>query len=96
MTIETVLVTGGCGFIGSNLVDKLIVQGHKVKVIDNLSADADQFYFNKNAEYHNVDILNATAVHDIMEGCDKVFHLAAESRIGPSLENPASLVKLIL
>ena len=41
------LVTGGCGFIGSNLVDRLIADGHEVNVIDNLSSDAhNHFYFN--------------------------------------------------
>lgn len=84
------LVTGGCGFIGSHLVDNLASLGHQVTVIDNLSADTDKFHFNesKNVKYIHDDILNFDVVNDASKGCDHVFHLAAESRIGPTLENP--------
>ena len=51
------VVTGGCGFIGSHLVDRLIDQGHEVMVIDNESADAhENFYYNNDAEYIWYDI----------------------------------------
>lgn len=86
------LVTGGCGFIGSNLVDRLVSEGHQVVVIDNLSADSnDEFYFNKSplVTYIHENILNADVVDACMQGCDHVFHMAAESRIGPTLEDPA-------
>jgi UDP-glucose 4-epimerase len=87
---EKILVTGGCGFIGSNLVDELVKQKNHVIVIDNLSAESNEkFYFNDNASYIHEDILNFSAVKEAMKGCDRVFHLAAESRIGPSIENPA-------
>ena len=88
--MKTALVTGGCGFIGSNLVDRLIVEGYEVRVIDNLSAESnDKFYFNQSAQYIHDDILNAKAVDSAVDGCDYVFHLAAESRIGPTMEDPA-------
>lgn len=87
---KKMLVTGGCGFIGSNLVDKLLSLGHEVTVLDNLSAESNEkFYFNDHAKYVYEDILNYEAVLKAMKGCDHVFHLAAESRIGPSIENPA-------
>jgi UDP-glucose 4-epimerase len=84
-----VLVTGGCGFIGSNLVDSLIEKNLSVNVIDNMSSDSDEFYHNDKAKYFHNDITDLDAVIKAMEGCEYVFHLAAESRIGPSIENPA-------
>lgn len=87
--MSKILVTGGCGFIGSNLVDTLVSQNHNVNVIDNLSADSDEFYHNNKANYFHNDITNLDAVLEAMKSCEKVFHLAAESRIGPSIENPA-------
>jgi UDP-glucose 4-epimerase len=88
--MKKILVTGGNGFIGSHIVDRLVSEGHEVRVIDNLSADSNEkFYFNNKATYYNEDILNLAALTEITNGCDHIFHLAAESRIGPSMENPA-------
>ena len=58
-----ILVTGGCGFIGSNLVDELVKLGHDVCVIDNLSSTAhDQFYFNEKVTYYHCSILDFYSV----------------------------------
>ena len=84
------LVTGGCGFIGSNMVDRLIDDGHSVKVIDNLSSEFhDQFYYNDEAEYHHYDISNYSMIENLFSGVDCVFHFAAESRIQPCVQRPA-------
>ena len=89
------LVTGGCGFIGSHIVDLLVSKGVQVRVIDNLSSEFhDQFYFNDAAEYHHEDICDYDQVEKVMGGIDCVFHLAAHSRIQPSIENPLSAVSV--
>lgn len=93
----TVLVTGGCGFIGSNLVDKLIESNHNVVVIDDLSSDAhNKFYYNKKATYYQHDISKDFLVNGIFERHRPkyVFHLAAEARIQNCIENPSRALKV--
>lgn len=85
------LVTGGCGFIGSHLVDSLVKEGHIVVVIDNLSAESNEtFYYNQSpsVSYHKIDILDYEKILPLFQGIDVVFHLAAESRIQPVINNP--------
>lgn len=85
-----VVVTGGCGFIGSHIVDKLVSLGHHVKVIDDLSApENEEFYYNKKASYWKKDI-SKDDCNDIFIGADYVFHLAARSRIQPTIGSPNS------
>jgi NAD(P)-dependent dehydrogenase (short-subunit alcohol dehydrogenase family) len=87
--MSKVLVTGGCGFIGSHLVDRLVTRGDEVVVLDNLSSDSNEtFYYNEAATYIKEDILKEDVVYEVTRGCDHVFHLAAESRIGPTLLDP--------
>jgi UDP-glucose 4-epimerase len=88
------IVTGGSGFIGSNLVDRLINDGHQVVVIDNESSESnDTFYRNNQATYYKRDIADYEAVRSLFDGVHWVFHLAAESRIGPCIENPLLAVR---
>jgi UDP-glucose 4-epimerase len=83
------IVTGGSGFIGSHIVDKLIELGHEVIVIDNESSTVhDNFYYNLSASYHKFDIADYCGTRHLYEDVDYVFHLAAESRIQPAIENP--------
>lgn len=89
------LVTGGAGFIGSNLVDKLIELGHEVTVIDNEYSDVhEQFYWNPKANNHKLDIRDYEFTRDLYDGIDYVFHLAAEARIQPAIENPINAVSI--
>lgn len=89
------LVTGGAGFIGSNLVDTLLEKGHKVTCIDNEHSDAhDEFYWNKKAWNVKGDIRDYDLMQELMEGVDYVFHLAAEARIQPAIKNPIEAVSI--
>jgi UDP-glucose 4-epimerase len=86
MTVS--VVTGGCGFIGSHIVDKLVLVGHEVRVIDDLSAtENEEFYYNEKAAYWKKDI-SKDDCSDIFTNADYVFHLAARSRIQPTIGSP--------
>jgi UDP-glucose 4-epimerase len=75
-------------------VDRLIADGHDVTVIDNESSDAhDQFYWNPAARNYKYDINDYTMVRELYEGVDTVFHLAAEARIQPCIEDPLKAVE---
>jgi UDP-glucose 4-epimerase len=85
------LITGGAGFIGSNIVNKLIEENHEVCVIDNLSSDAhDSFYFNESATYYQYDVNDYIMCSDVFNKHkpDYVLHLAAEARIQNCIEDP--------
>lgn len=81
------LVTGGLGFIGSNLVDKLVEEGHDVSVIDNLSTGKRENK-NENVQYHIFDINNADKMLEVSKGVDAIFHLAALARVQRSIDDP--------
>ena len=80
------LVTGGCGFVGSNLVDLLLNSGYEVVVVDDLSSGKRE-YCRDEATYHFVDFKKILLTDEI-DGIDVIFHLAAEARIQPSFEDP--------
>jgi UDP-glucose 4-epimerase len=89
-----IIVTGGAGFIGSNLVDSLVEKDFDVIVIDNQSADChDQFYHNNGASYYKCDINDYDLIERLFIDADYVFHLAAEARIQPTIENPRLAVQ---
>ncbi len=90
--MQRVIVTGGAGFIGSNLVDKLIEQGKTVIVLDDLSTGKEE-NINPRAQFIKVDISDQSKVRTgwfktIMNGVDTIFHLAAMARVQPSIEQP--------
>jgi UDP-glucose 4-epimerase len=85
----TCLVTGGAGFIGSNLVDALIEQGHEVRVLDDLSTGyAVQLHPDARLIIGAVD--DADVVRNAVDGCDVVFHQAAHRAVLRSVEHPLS------
>ena len=92
--MSKVVVTGGAGFIGSNLVDKLITLYDEVVVIDNESSDAhDNFYWNDKCSNHKYNICDYKNIRPLFNDVDIVFHIAAEARIQPTLKNPILAAK---
>jgi len=91
---KNVIVTGGAGFIGSHLVDRLLKDGHKVTVIDNLStgrlANLAHCQNHPQLEFIKADIADFDSISPLFENKDMVFHLAALADIVPSIIEPRS------
>ena len=92
MTIS--IVTGGAGFIGSHIVEKLKQLDHTVVVIDNEYSDNDNFHWRKDTLNVNIDITDYKALKNAFTGADYIFHCAAEARIGPAIENPVNALNI--
>jgi UDP-glucose 4-epimerase len=93
MNKKTVLVTGGAGFIGSHLVDRLVSSGYDVRVLDNLStgklSNIQAHVENGKVDFVEGDITNLEAVKKSVHGVDAVLHLAAVTSVPFSVKNPA-------
>ncbi|MFH2204172.1 MAG: SDR family oxidoreductase [Elusimicrobiota bacterium] len=89
---KTAVVTGGAGFIGSHLVDRLLAEGCLVRVIDNFSTgrpeNLEHVRGHEGLAVHEADICDAAAIRPLFTGADWVFHIAALADIVPSIENP--------
>ena len=88
--MEKVVVTGGAGFIGSHLVDKLIEQGKEVHIFDDMSMGSED-NINPKAHFHKIDIstMGPRTLAKFMTGVDTVFHVASKTRVQPSIKNPS-------
>ena len=86
------LVTGGAGFIGSHLVDRLLEEGHEVTILDNFSTGRDEnlahHYGSSRFHLHRVDITNWEAIQPHYYGVDWVFHLAGLAEVVSSIKQP--------
>jgi len=84
-----ILVTGGAGFIGSHLVDRLAADGHRVRVLDNLSTGKRaNLAKTPQAELIEGDIRDADVVSDAVRGTEAIFHLAAVASVQASIDDP--------
>ena len=82
-----ILVTGGAGFIGSHLVDRLLREDHSVTVVDNF-ATGNAGNVDMDAKIVKCDIRDRDEFKKVAEGCDAIFHLAAQTDVRLSVENP--------
>ena len=87
-----VLVTGGVGFIGTNLIKELLKNGNEVVSIDNYSTGLKENELD-GCKYYNVNICDYKNFDQYIEDVDLVFHLAALPRIQPSFKNPLTTFK---
>jgi UDP-glucose 4-epimerase len=88
------IVTGGCGFIGSHIVDRLIKIGHEVIVIDSqTSSTREEFFFNDDALYYKRNLADYSHIKDLFEDVNNVFHLASEISIPYCIENPRETMR---
>jgi len=92
MTIS--IVTGGAGFIGSHIVEKLKQLDHMVVVVDNEYSDNDNFHWRKDTLNVNIDITDYKGLKKAFTGADYIFHCAAEARIGPAIKNPLNALHI--
>ncbi|MCW3149645.1 NAD-dependent epimerase/dehydratase family protein [Stutzerimonas stutzeri] len=89
MADRPILVTGGAGFIGSNLVDALLARGYSVRVLDNLSTGKRaNLPDDERVELAVGDVADAACVRRAMSGCQAVVHLAAVASVQASVEDP--------
>ncbi len=95
-----VLITGGCGFIGSHLCDLLIKKGHEVTVLDDLSTGrfANVQHLDGNPRFHVIidTVLNATVVDRAVRECDAVYHLASAVGVKLIIDEPVKTIETIV
>jgi len=87
-----ILVTGGAGFVGTNLIKRLLKDGHEVVSIDNYSTGFKENE-QEGCEYHNFNLQHIYDFDSYMENPDVVFHLAALARIQPSIKDPVTAIQ---
>jgi UDP-glucose 4-epimerase len=90
--LNKALITGGAGFIGSTLADRLLENGVEVVVYDNLSTGHPEFIAglleHPSASFVEADLLDAERLTEALAGCDAVFHLAANADVRDGLKHP--------
>jgi UDP-glucose 4-epimerase len=97
MTKRKALITGGAGFIGSHLAERLLNDGHQVSVIDNLSTGSlkniEALANNSNFEFVEGDVRNETLLEKLCRDCDCIYHLAAAVGVKLIAERPVHTIE---
>jgi UDP-glucose 4-epimerase len=86
--MKQVAVTGGAGFIGSNLSHRLILEGYQVVIIDDLSTGLISNVDRNRSEFHQISISDPKALNSALKNCETIFHLAARGSVPRSIKNP--------
>jgi UDP-glucose 4-epimerase len=85
-----IAITGGAGFIGSNLAATLIAQGHELTIIDDLSTGLLSNVDRKNSEFKELSITDASKLKKALKGSETIFHLGARGSVPRSIKNPVA------
>jgi UDP-glucose 4-epimerase len=88
--MSKVAVTGGAGFIGSNLVSRLIAEGHEVVVVDDLSTGLLSNIINQSCEFREMSIMDFDQLNSAIKDCETIFHLGARGSVPRSIKNPVA------
>lgn len=88
LSCKRILVTGGYGFIGSNLVKTLVNEGSFVRILDNLSSGTPAFLSDIHHEFVEGDVRDPSVVDEATDGIEGVIHLAAHTNVIDSIDNP--------
>jgi len=81
-------ITGGAGFIGSNLAKCLISEGYSVVIVDDLSTGLLSNIDHKNSSFHHVSVTELDPLQDALKNCSTIFHFAARGSVPRSIKNP--------
>jgi UDP-glucose 4-epimerase len=90
MHMSRVAVTGGAGFIGSNLTNRLLSENYEVVVIDDLSTGLVSNVDQKRIPFHQISITNVSDLKRALKGCQTIFHFAARGSVPRSINNPVA------
>ena len=88
--MSKVAVTGGAGFIGSNLVSRLIADGHEVVVVDDLSTGLFSNVKDQACEFRELSITDLDELNSAIKDCETIFHLGARGSVPRSIKNPVA------
>ena len=88
--MKKVAITGGAGFIGSNLAASLITKGHEVTIIDDLSTGLIANIDRKNSDFKELSITDASKLKKALKGAETIFHLGARGSVPRSIKNPVA------
>lgn len=90
LVMDKVAITGGAGFIGSNLAARLIRMGYHVVIIDDLSTGLISNVDTNRSEFHNISISDIDGLKRALNGCKTIFHLGARGSVPRSIKNPVA------